>query len=72
MPAPPRRVRTTKPTRKIGGVDLEVAGQAPGDAGDHAVGAAALEAAEICGFSGVCRFAHGVRMASRLARDHPE
>ena len=36
-----------EPDAEDGGVDLEVAGQAPADAREHAVGAAALEPAEI-------------------------
>ena len=53
-----------------GGVDLEVASQAPADAGKHAIGAAALQAADLGDMC--CVFAHGFRMASRVRGDHPE
>ena len=49
------------------GVDLEVASQAPADAGKHAIRAAALQPPDLWDMCCVC--VHGFRMASRaLAR----
>ena len=53
-----------------GGVDLEVAGEAAADAGDHAIRAAALQAADLWDVCGCC--VHGWRMACGGLRDHPE
>ena len=52
------------------GVDLEVASQAPADAGKHAIGAAALQPADLRDMC--CVFAHESRMAPRARGDHPE
>jgi len=52
------------------GVDLELASQAPADAGKHAIRPAALQPSDL---GDVCRvFAHESRMASRAAPNHPE
>ena len=48
-----------------GGVDLEVASQAPADAGKHAIRAAALQRPDLRDMC--CVFGHGSRMASRVA-----
>ena len=67
---PAKEGEDDEPDAEDGGVDVEVAGQPAADAGEHAIGAAALE--QPC-FRDVCsRFAHGFRMAARHARDHPE
>jgi hypothetical protein len=54
-------------------VDVEVAGEAAGDAGDHAVGAAALEAG-CCGrrvevLRGLC---HAFTLPTARGRAYPE
>ena len=52
------------------GVDLEVASQAPADAGKHAIRPAALQPADL---GDMCRvFAHESRMAPVARGDHPE
>jgi hypothetical protein len=55
-----------------GGMDVEVTGEAAADAGDHAVGAAALEALRRSVLECVCLFGHGSMVASAYAHDHPE
>ena len=55
---------------KDGGVDLEVASQAPADAGEHAIRPAALQPPDLRDLS--CMFAHGARMALRVPQGHPE
>ena len=66
IPAPPSSVRTTKPRRKNGRVEVEVAAEAAGDAGEHAVGGAALEALDARGMCDV--FAHVSRLPARRLR----
>jgi hypothetical protein len=51
-------------------MDLEVAGQAAADAGQHAIGAAALQPLHVRDLCGV--FAHGPRIAGRAPHGYPE